>query len=186
MHILSKYKDYYDYLSGIWGVDEKVVLDRTKFSPIKPNFDYNNLFKIDILNFYICGKHFQGLIVRDGIIQKVLYGEKMIPYLKFNERKKFYYIDKWSKEIFLDIIEDVENFNKKENCPILLDFGYKDLIHFPILSEFNVVDVLDAETIYLMLVEWLGKEDVIFSKLTDIQKIETHGFDKKTSFRNIK
>src|SRR5687768_13290674 len=29
MRIISKFKDYYDYLQGIYGVDEKKVLDRT-------------------------------------------------------------------------------------------------------------------------------------------------------------
>ena len=28
MKIISKYKDYYDYLTGIYGVDDKIVLDR--------------------------------------------------------------------------------------------------------------------------------------------------------------
>ena len=27
MKIISKYKDYYDYLQGIYGVDEKLILD---------------------------------------------------------------------------------------------------------------------------------------------------------------
>lgn len=33
MKIISKYKDYYDYLQGIYGVDEKLILDRTVESP---------------------------------------------------------------------------------------------------------------------------------------------------------
>lgn len=31
MRIISKYKDYYDYLQGINGVDEKLILDRTMY-----------------------------------------------------------------------------------------------------------------------------------------------------------
>lgn len=32
MKIISQYKDYYDYLIGFYGIDEKIVLDRRKFN----------------------------------------------------------------------------------------------------------------------------------------------------------
>ena len=33
MKIISKFKDYYDFLQGIYGVDPLLVLDRTKGTP---------------------------------------------------------------------------------------------------------------------------------------------------------
>ena len=32
MKILSNYKDYYDYLTGVYGEDPLIVLDRTKYN----------------------------------------------------------------------------------------------------------------------------------------------------------
>ena len=49
MKILTsrKNKDYYDYLSGIYGIDEKVVYDRRQFTVLKsldtPFFNYHRL-----------------------------------------------------------------------------------------------------------------------------------------------
>ena len=43
----EKNKDYCDYLSGIYGIDEKVVYDRRQFTVLKsldtPLFNYNRL-----------------------------------------------------------------------------------------------------------------------------------------------
>lgn len=51
MKIISKYKDYYDYLVGIYEIDEKLVLDRTKFDV--PSYS-------NVVTFYICGKCIDG------------------------------------------------------------------------------------------------------------------------------
>ena len=32
MKIISKYKDYYDFLTGLYGIDNKLILDRRSFT----------------------------------------------------------------------------------------------------------------------------------------------------------
>ena len=72
MLIISKYKDYYDYLQGIWGVDEKRVLDRTKFETTPEEFKLG-----DKVTFIICGQVFQG-VYND---KEWLYGDQLLPYV---------------------------------------------------------------------------------------------------------
>ena len=55
MKIISKYKDYYDYLQGIYGIDNNLILDRIKFSPI--SYEYDNT----IITLYICDYKIQGV-----------------------------------------------------------------------------------------------------------------------------
>src|ERR1019366_5578082 len=54
MKIISKYKDYYDYLQGVYGVDEKIIYERIdgKKSLYKPVFTPN---KLETFVFAICG-----------------------------------------------------------------------------------------------------------------------------------
>jgi hypothetical protein len=69
MRIISKFKDYYDYIQGIYGVDEKLILDRTTFykMPYVPT-DYINE------TFYIGEYMIQGIWL-DGIC---LFGDDIL------------------------------------------------------------------------------------------------------------
>jgi hypothetical protein len=44
---------------------------------------------------------------------------------------------------------------------------------------------LNAQDIYLAIEEWLShkKDDIIHDSMTDKEKIVSHGFDTKSSFR---
>ena len=57
MKIISKHKDYYDYLQGIYGVDELITLDRSKIKP-PPIISKRNY---DRCVFYICDIMYEGL-----------------------------------------------------------------------------------------------------------------------------
>ncbi len=97
MKIISKYKDYYDYLQGIYGVDEKLILDRTTESPrmfdpddyavttksfYKDSLDHKMkpvlTSDYEILDFYIADYHVQGMIYNN----QVLFGDALHPHLK--------------------------------------------------------------------------------------------------------
>jgi hypothetical protein len=67
MKIISKYKDYYDYLVGIYGVDEKLILDRTDFVLT------SKLTNKSKVTFYICGYIIDGYYI-DG---KFYYGSDL-------------------------------------------------------------------------------------------------------------
>jgi hypothetical protein len=201
MKILSKYKDYYDYLSGIWGEDPKLILDRRKGNP-KPigekyDFQLKDTGKITLI---ICGKLIEGYRYQN----KIYYGEDI---------KQFSNIDnsKWDgidypyttiriggnglriKDTYyaLELVGGYLDINKKYNCPILIKSGREKWDEYPKLEELNLGSFIDAETIYSWLQEYLAKEvdeqQNIIPNLTDVQKLENKGFNKKTSFRpNIK
>lgn len=216
MKIISKYKDYYDYLQGTWGVDEKLVLDRTKYyhMPYLPSENTKE-------TFYICGYRVEGLF-KGG---RYHYGKELEKYdsrfsISTNDADKRYY-DSLHKSAIHDACYRVhENNNgyyrtvsiEKQphkltneydpnfilNCPILLpvpSYGQEpntlrigDCTYqpFPILKQYAMHKVFPPEKMWLMLSEWLGREKPIADTRTNKEKIVGKGFDNKTSFRNIK
>ncbi len=204
MKIISKYKDYYDYLQGIWGVDDKLVLDRTKFTPFPgPGQDYF------IQTFYICGWKIQGLWMKE----KLLFGEELRPYC-YPERTvpKQWQNSRWGRErmneIALNFVVNPPNTRKltitnsilkapfkllkdspndKEKCPILLGKYMGEYRHHPILKEYGLHKIYPAETLWLMLTEWLSRDlnKAFVDTRTDAEKLQSYGFDPKTSFRNM-
>ena len=56
---------------------------------------------------------------------------------------------------------------------------------YPIFKEYEFHKVFSAEKIWLLLSEWLGKEKEV-NNFPDKEKILAHGFDLKSSFRNVK
>jgi hypothetical protein len=197
MKILSKYKDYYDYLSGIWGEDPKLVLDRRKGNP-KPigekyDFQLKDTGKIKLI---ICGKLIEGYRHQN----KIYYGEDI---------KQFSNIDnsKWDgidypyttirtggnglriRDTYyaLEPIDDYIHINKKHNCPILIKSGWEGWDEYPKLEELNLGSFINAETIYIWIQEYLAKEidelQNIPIILNNKEKIISKGFDPKTSFR---
>lgn len=188
MKILSKYKDYYDYLTGIYGEDEKLVLDRRKFD--MPKFEY--WLEMNSIAVYICGFVYEG-IYKD---HKFYWGESCRPLGRkaetFNLRQKsedIIYVGTGygarQQQLSLIPYKDKLELNKKANCPILLRINEREISQheFPILSQLNFQHYLPAQEIYLMLCEWLSPKDPNPAPLTDKQKIVSAGFDLKTSFR---
>jgi hypothetical protein len=201
MKILSKYKDYYDYLVGIYGIDEKLVLDRTKFDV--PQYS-------DVVTFYICGKVIDGYY--DAKEERFYFGNDI--FKKFPKENKKH--NKWhfkfigndiddSNEVVripvdgsrfslyanLSILDDKKFINEKMGCPIICSnklYFDKDSTYyfFPKLDETGIIKVLPPHEIYILLSEWLGREKVINDNRTNDEKIVSAGFDKKISFRNIK
>lgn len=209
MKIISKYKDYYDYLVGAkYGIDNKIVLDRTKFNHIALPPKHSKI------TIFFCGYKIEGICLED----RVLYGRELIEH--FEERKSKHK-SKYSRfmnssndhEYYYIIVPDVYNTgthiegilkeprflgekspNHRYDCPILiykygepgsLDLKDNCIAKFPILKTFSFHKVFPPEDAYLKLYEWLTKENPIV-EISDKDKITGHGFDLKTSFRNMK
>lgn len=189
MIIVSKYKDYYDYLQGIYGRDEKIVLDRTKgFVPDIP-YDFETLRWKE---FLICGTHYK-------VIQHAgrFYTEEQLSKLGFIVVFKKY------SSYDLEIIPtpanykpphkwmfDVEQEEKRnaglaqiaQQCPIqMLVLGHWE--HWPKLADFNFASIISAEDMWVNLYNWLSRIEDIPDKRTNNEKILTAGFDIKESFR---
>lgn len=196
MRIISKYKDYYDYLSGIYGEDPKLILHR------RNKEDYY-LSDNSMIELYIADYKIEGLFIGN----KYLYGDQIKPYIVDDSKKKYWW-KKWAylskhyprnyeesfhikhKDLeswcYLKPMKDLELTNTKHNIPILIKttFGLKK---YPKLSNLNLASFVPAETIYKWLSEWLSNQITNKEKqtkeITDILKIENKGFDKKRSFR---
>lgn len=204
MKIISKYKDYYDYLQGIYGIDEKIVFDRTEFfvEPYTPG-DY------DRRRFHICDKiidacyHEGEWYYGDEIKNLAEEYHKKWGKVKwrrmssiddiYSTNAKIVHIDRTA--FYLDVIDAPKDkrLNDIHNHPILIDRAYfyntkdtNNVVINPILKDYQMHKVFDAETMWIMISNWLSKEKEIEDNRTDKEKIIGKGFDYKHSFRNTK
>lgn len=202
MKIISKYKDYYDYLIGIRGVDPKVVLDRregfaVKVDELKPYFKD----KFVVVRLAICGKVYTGM----RRWKKWFWGEARMPYLE--EKKSWWrgevqYFIKDNENDSIKLEPQPTDLNDKHECPILLlgvstrkyNYNYHRIDHsykvekYPKLSDLGIQQIYSPEDIFNDIYNWISKrnEKEIVDNRTDAERIQNAGFDKVTSFRNIK
>ena len=189
MYIISKYKDYYDYLTGIYGIDKKLVLDRRDSESLyMPSIDTK-------IVLYIAGYIVEGWCTND----KLYFGKDLY---KFKNKHQSYLPSRhWKRDynksiyigegmsaswIYTEAVKDKDNINIKENCPILYSYWNK-YKKYPQLSKFNLASFIPPETIYKWIEEWLSaritdKETHIDTR-DDVSKLQDKGFDKKYSFR---
>ena len=195
MKILSKYKDYYDYLAGIYGEDEKLILDR------RDGNAKNILGRV--VTLYLCDNKIEGY----NINNKFYWGKDEIDkiatpmgestyfmsrnlythYIKEPYRKSYRSVD----YINCNLIKDVKLTNTKLNCPILIKGLINDkLIKFPKLETLGIQTIIKPFDIWIMLSEWLGymitQNEPSVPIGDDKIRVESHGFDLKTSFRHRK
>lgn len=217
MKIIDRNKDYYDYLSGIYGIDELVVFDRRENfvlqsdtsdfpykdwefiffdkridedNPRKKNRNYwfkngkfhrkDNLagefyffvLEAGLTRFYFSVERFldekgnvqieRKLILTNQIIRK----SDEFPLILYVCEKPYYYqIDEIKPEDFKI------RFNKKIVNPILKDnFISKQIL---------------PETVWKEIYNYLAtKSPEITDNRNDIERLESKGFDKKSSFRH--
>jgi len=187
MKILSQYKDYYDYLIGVYGVDDKIVLDR------RNNQQYKFIGKsIQTGKIYFCNKVVD-FVYDDGkfyyldeIIKKYGTPEKKLWYDRNDNYTVVYIKGSHFHNDYVRIDIRDTDINIKENCPIILEIYGGDYWNYPKLSDLNFSKVYNPHDAFMMLTEWLSPKDKDINPLTDKEKIITNGFDIVTSFRNIK
>ena len=190
MKIISKFKDYYDYLTGIYGIDEKLILDRREnLQPYVASGDFVVLF--------IAGYRIEGLYYK----KVFYYGEK----LKRFESKRKHFLPSlhgkrdYSKSIYITVpdsvhntsvwiykepVIDTNNHNELANCAILYYAG--TMYYNPKLENLALGTFIPPEVIYKWITEWLSNQ--ISKKETSPEvsnnlKIEAKGFNVKRSFR---
>lgn len=197
MKIISKRKDYYDYLVGKYGIDEKITYDRKQKRFYNPHYKNSLLpyptpksnglayFYIAFCDVIYCVIQFNGdFYYADEFenlpeeLKQVIINEKYNSILK---RKHF--LNTYKFRINL-VNTDINIIN---NSPIILlsIHGEPVLTNF-ILKDYGFHKVMDAETCYLKLQNWFLQDKIVIDNRSDLLKLEAAGFDKKTSFRNIK
>jgi hypothetical protein len=225
MKIISKFKDYYDFVAG-HDDDSVVTYERTTLKAIhqigydqlndltKRNhfvlndfrFDYPFHLKsssymwnkkrkkyININEFgefhriYFCNKIYLFFITKSNQIITDLTEFK--EFVNPNESNSFSYstITNFNKDSLFDVFET--DLNKKFNSPIIWINNDNEVVLNPKLSDLNFINYFSAIDCYQSIYNWLSENKPqveIPSSPNDMYRYESKGFDKKTSFRNIK
>lgn len=200
MKIIDNKKDYYDYLMGVYGIDEKIVYDRrgsiTKDyyfkSPVMQDerkamedTAYRMALRIGNVIYTFIRDHTTGY--KWVMPEETTHGSwRNVEHYK-NPR----------------VISD-EELEKYENgdCPLVLVICYSGrrstyysryndeiVIKNPIIQSFGIIPgFIPVETIWEHLYNFIAHkyDKKIVDNRTDVEHLEAHGFDKKTSFRNVK
>lgn len=205
-------KDYYDYLSGIYGIDEKVVYDRRRYTVLasvdSPFFSYiateKDLPKKEIRKREWIGRHIQWVTKYVALELHCMLEVGLKWYFFRVER----YLDE-SSEVCIDweiykvkIITKAQRLSDEpmtfykayvtyhwwtdDNFDVKVD--KTDSIPNPILMGTPITTLISAQELYDELCAYISSlNDIeITDCRTDVQKAESAGFDRKTSFRNVK
>jgi len=222
MKLLTKHKDYYDYLQGIYGIDEKIIYDRRAKHLEKPsNFLSDNYLEY---TFAICNRLFilhyykkkyyhtpeeilelNNILIKDNVVgilpestkynkKKVSTIEQATNYYKRHNRETI--VNKVTRQPILIRVYCSGSFEFDTPITKIYNsyFGeynkHEDAKwNIPILSEYGMAAFYPAEEIYQDISQflgWLVNNPEIPNKQTDTEKIVTHGFDLKESFRHRK
>lgn len=202
MKIISKYKDYYDYLAGIYGEDPLVILDRRTGS--KP-FTFSEMDKVRL---YVCDVYVEGLYKNGNFYygKDVEQFEYVAPerngrwwkryrYRSETKAKEHYVItrDRYRiEQLTINVAPVPTDVNTRLGVPVLLrnPFSGKDDTYdisryqeFPILRDLNLQSLIPPGQMWLMLTDFLSKKDPDNDTRDNRQKILDAGFDLKESFR---
>ena len=203
-------KDYYDYLSGIYGIDEDIVYDRRngyvfrEFNAGEQYFikkkTWQDKPKQEVRGMhyegdkYVYGTYYRGLdymiVIEVGFIQYLYNIERFLDdsdnvELKIRLVWKKEISEKKSKAPIAVIpVEYYQFYRDKE--PRIQKYRMDQEIQNPIFENTWVPSFITADEMYNNVYDYLIKmrEPIVVDNRNDVQKLESKGFDKKTSFRN--
>jgi hypothetical protein len=210
MYIIDKNKDYYDYLSGIYGIDKIITYDRrgsivlTEYTLLNQISHYDHsyqkslketehfileignkqyLFKTEIK--YV--EQDQSIIPIEGIYSLIKifddhkhYYEKEISLVPCKVQKHWKY---YSHRQSNDKFEAINNYNDI----IISQESKSRLIANPILTNTIIPSFIPAKDIWIELSNFISSkynDKTVLIINTDTDKIINHGFNTRTSFRN--
>lgn len=212
MKILDKCKEFYDYIVSIYGIDNDIILDRRNKEDFDfPDNTYNwkysyfsngslyfvleigynqYLFKVD----YIDGKkqNVQLVKVFESTCQIIDYKAEFNVNYKHNVAYKlkhrkdllsnvtnFYEVCLQTAISLKEITIETLRFDQLANRSTIKNKVYVNLNPF--------AKYLDPVTVYNQIYSFLlsKKDKKIVDSRTDVQKLESAGFDRKTSFRKM-
>lgn len=192
MKIISKFKDYYDYLQGKFGIDEKKVLDRTKFY----NYgDFADSAEYITLNF--CGKLYYRTTKKIVLKTSKYTNFQSYDFQNHKDREPFLKYYKHNSNVKMVVLYTCEKYTWytynetdyeaiSEKLPYVVYSTSWNANGMPILKEIGFNNVIPPEEAYKLIEETISiKEQEIKRDPTDMNLYHSKGFDKN-SFRNIK
>lgn len=204
MLIVDKNKDYYDYLSHIYSVDKKIVYDRRGSENITDESIYNIIQYY--FNSFLYNKKEYFVLLEIGNVQYLIeiYNIKFYD-IHLNDDKfksfkmKVRYIFR-NHEHYFDVpisIREVKvnyvGWGKRKKFVINNNFNETitsiSEVHIdnPILKDTQITSLIDANEIWKELQNYissLNNDQKSETEMTDVERAELHGFDKKISFRH--
>lgn len=213
MRIISNFKDYYDglmdhskdRLNKLWiRKQEKIDMPKSLFKDfLNDNFYWN--YKVEILYLVVAGKVYPLIkYSEDGSWGRFEWEPTKIKvYYEFAEFDKdhpeitrFSYDKNKVDKKWIKIFKDKPKANElcvKLNTPVFLIKPRYEEVEVKLnvsLKEFQFFKIMDAYTVYqeldMFVSNILVNDDMPMSPMTDLEKIDSHGFDRKTSFRKEK
>lgn len=215
MILISKFKDYYDFMVGITGIDKKVIFQRgeikfdgeLKIDFVFPHgYYYPSTGRIEptyhILS--ICGKRYTLIESKDKQVKSEWKNFRLVSIDDLKNKDIFNQLCPWGErkkmtsEKLLKRLHGVESkslieISKKIRSPVFLisGVGYKVVINnkSPILKEIKGISkLIDPKTLFLDISFFISNvltEPRPMIKVSDKVKIEKAGFDVKKSFRRM-
>lgn len=206
MKIVSKFKDYYDFLSGKYGIDFKVVYDRTSKVETGPQKYFSDgewkpphlecPERSDLWYVAVCGMMFTAYYT-DRVWH---FGAEAVRVMGEDLRKRgnnvpFHACDynpyKFNQPMHLPdgIASEFEptDANDRYGCPVLLCRNPR----FPEgwvwrnvnLSTLKFARAIEPEKMWTLICNWLSREKEVVDTRTDTMKAQSKGFNDK-SFKN--
>ena len=205
MYIIDSNKDFYDYVSHIYGVDKNIVFDRrgsqriedsslTALTGVDSRFSGPKLIFIEIGEAHYLVKLFNFKFRKDLINIEVVKSfnielfhkypiapHKFDSYISIHNASMYPWID-WNWKSGDYIIKEVPSLDE-----IYRQIGGReDYISNPIFVNTSLTKVLDASSVWIEIQTYISSLDNdkdIESNITDKEKVVVHGFDKY-SFRH--
>lgn len=194
MKIISNFKDYYDYLQGKYGIDNRVVYERVMETQTSSLWVKTGVYRpshLDFNSYYFYKIAFCGIMYCIWANNKKVYIGTEVEELRSSSVNADYKSSFARDKVYLQHHGKETNLNSRLKCPIVLapcyydDADNADGTKNIKLADFQFGKVVPPEDAYLRIVDFLTKEPVIKDSRTDVEKVVSHGFDKKTSFRNM-
>lgn len=207
MKLISRFRDYYDYNIGLYGIDEKVVYNRLPFpdkyyhnvdmseikSPLPRFYQYYTNSDYEYVHLLFCGKLYYVKRLRYQLKPEleIVTEADLSDYLTDRSRYMFF-----RKEVpkYGTVYESLMEVHRITKQPVLLLDGFdrnqfRFSTNIPILKDIKGFGALvDSRECYLEIIQCIidinNTESIPVS--TDTDKIVSHGFDKKISFRHRK
>lgn len=206
-------KDYYDYLAGVYGIDKDIVYDRRDGEVIRKKVTFQNgmadfYFSDTVLYndkekemrrfFTYDGKKAQ-LITRPGGIVYHFILEAGFLHVIFGVER---YLENGKVHLDVSVIKREKVNERITDVPLAIipctcsswymnpeqitEIRKSQAILNPVLAESWIPAYIDATEMYNEIYNYLIaiREPQVEDNRSDVQKLESKGFDKVTSFRN--
>ena len=204
MYIIDSNKDYYDYVSHIYGLDKKIVFDRRGSTRIESK----DLVDLRETRYY--GGKTQFILLETGMVQYLLKLDNIVVTDENKPKNKHIDLSAYQhvKSFDVEIVDKFEDHKNVTGCPIAIrsvhnswrsyhyikqfPTEYKDYkitndieLDLPILASTCITKIIPAEEIWKNICNYISSlgNDKDVAQASDIEKIVNHGFDKKESFR---